>query len=218
MADGKVVIAVDADAKQAQKELDKVTKSIEKIQSDLNKSTGEQSGIKAELDAAKAAAKQTEDAIRSLKTEASQLTQITSGTVAVDPAQFIAAQERQAAVTAQLKEQETALAKQDKAVEALDAKYARVTDKVIQQTAALDDAKENAGALTEQITNAGSASGKMAQAAAKVAESMDRFNRRIGGLFTRALVFSVISKGLSSVRDWLGKTIMKSDEARAAVA
>ena len=31
---------------------------------------------------------------------------------------------------------------QDKAVEALDAKYARVTDKVIQQTAALDDAKE----------------------------------------------------------------------------
>ena len=83
MADGKVVIAVDADAKQAQKELDKVTKSIEKIQADLNKSTGEQSGIKAELDAAKASAKQTEDAIRSLKTEASQLTQITSGTVAV---------------------------------------------------------------------------------------------------------------------------------------
>ena len=218
MADGKVVIAVDADAKQAQKELDKVTKSIEKIQADLNKSTGEQSGIKAELDAAKASAKQTEDAIRSLKTEASQLTQITSGTVSVDPAQFIAAQERQAAVTAQLKEQEAALAKQDKAVEALDAKYARVTDKVIQQTAALDDAKEKAGALTDEITNAGSASGKMAQAAAKVAESMDRFNRRIGGLFTRALVFSVISKGLSSVRDWLGKTIMKSDEARAAVA
>lgn len=218
MADGKVVIAVDADAKQAQKELDKVTKSIEKIQADLNKSTGEQSGIKAELDAAKASAKQTEDAIRSLKTEASQLTQITSGTVAVDPAQFIAAQERQAAVTAQLKEQEAALAKQDKAVEALDAKYTRVTDKVIQQTAALDDAKEKAGALTDKITNAGSASGKMAQAAAKVSESMDRFNRRIGGLFTSALVFSVISKGLSSVRDWLGKTIMKSDGARAAVA
>lgn len=218
MADGKVVIAVDADAKQAQKELDKVTKSIEKIQADLNKSAGEQSGIKAELDAAKASAKQTEDAIRSLKTEASQLTQITSGTVAVDPAQFIAAQEQKAAVTAQLKEQEAALAKQDKAVEALDAKYARVTDKVIQQTAALDDAKEKAGALTDKITNAGSASGKMAQAAAKVSESMDKFNRRIGGLFTRALVFSVISKGLSSVRDWLGKTIMKSDEARAAVA
>ena len=218
MADGKVVIAVDADAKQAQKELDKVTKSIEKIQADLNKSAGEQSGIKAELDAAKASAKQTEDAIRSLKTEASQLTQITSGTVAVDPAQFIAAQEQKAAVTAQLKEQEAALAKQDKAVEALDAKYARVTDKVIQQTAALDDAKEKAGALTDKITNAGSASGKMAQVAAKVSESMDKFNRRIGGLFTRALVFSVISKGLSSVRDWLGKTIMKSDEARAAVA
>ena len=96
----EMVIPVSAaNAKQAQKELDKVTKSIEKIQADLNKSTGEQSGIKAELDAAKASAKQTEDAIRSLKTEASQLTQITSGTVAVDPAQFIAAQERQAAVT-----------------------------------------------------------------------------------------------------------------------
>ena len=218
MADGKVVIAVDADAKQAQKELDKVTKSIEKIQNNLSKSTGEQSGIKADLDAAKEAAKQTENAIKALKAEASQLTQITSGAVAADPAQYIAAQERQAIVTAQLKEQEAALAKQDMEVEKLDAKYARVTDKVIQQTAALEDAKEKAGALTEQITNAESASGRMAQASAKVAESMDRFNRRVGGLFTRALVFSLISKGLSSLRDWLGKTIMKSDEARAAVA
>ena len=218
MADGKVVIAVDADAKQAQKELDKVTKSIEKIQADLNKSTGEQSGIKAELDAAKASAKQTEDAIRSLKTEASQLTQITSGTVSVDPAQFIAAQERQAAVTAQLKEQEAALAKQDKAVEALDAKYARVTDKVIQQTAALDDAKEKAGALTKQITNAGGASERMAEAASRVEKSMSKFGNRISGLFKRALVFTLISRGLSQLRSWLGETIMQNDAARASIA
>lgn len=218
MADGKIVVKAEVDAKNAQKELDSLTKKIDKMEEELNKSTGEQSGIKAQLDAAKEAAKQTEAAIKSLKDEASRIKDVTSGNVSASPDDYIAAYSRQAEVAAQLKEQETALRQQDKIVESLDGKYARITDKVNEQTAALDAAKTRAGELTEKITSAHGATERMALASEKAAKSMDTFGKRVSGLFKRILVFSLISKALQSLRTWLGKTIMQNEEARASVA
>lgn len=218
MADGKIVVKAEVDAKNAQKELDSLTKKIDKMEEELNKSTGEQSGIKAHLDAAKEAAKQTEAAIKSLKDEASRIKDVTSGNVSASPDDYIAAYSRQAEVAAQLKEQETALRQQDKIVESLDGKYARITDKVNEQTAALDAAKTRAGELTEKITSAHGATERMALASEKASKSMDTFGKRVSGLFKRILVFSLISKALQSLRTWLGKTIMQNEEARAAVA
>lgn len=218
MADGKIVVKAEVDAKNAQKELDSLTKKIDKMEEELNKSTGEQSGIKAQLDAAKEAAKQTEAAIKSLKDEASRIKDVTSGNVSASPDDYIAAYSRQAEVAAQLKEQETALRQQDKIVESLDGKYARITDKVNEQTAALDAAKTRAGELTEKITSAHGATERMALASEKVSKSMDTFGKRVSGLFKRILVFSLISKALQSLRTWLGKTIVQNEEARAAVA
>ena len=218
MADGKIVVKAEVDAKNAQKELDSLTKKIDKMEEELNKSTGEQSGIKAQLDAAKEAAKQTEAAIKSLKDEASRIKDVTSGNVSASPDDYIAAYSRQAEVAAQLKEQETALRQQDKIVESLDGKYARITDKVNEQTAALDAAKTRAGELTEKITSAHGATERMALASEKASKSMDTFGKRVSGLFKRILVFSLISKALQSLRTWLGKTIMRNEEARAAVA
>lgn len=218
MADGKIVVKAEVDAKNAQKEIDSLTKKIDKMEEELNKSTGEQSGIKAQLDAAKEAAKQTEAAIKSLKDEASRIKDVTSGNVSASPDDYIAAYSRQAEVAAQLKEQETALRQQDKIVESLDGKYARITDKVNEQTAALDAAKTRAGELTEKITSAHGATERMALASEKASKSMDTFGKRVSGLFKRILVFSLISKALQSLRTWLGKTIMRNEEARAAVA
>lgn len=218
MADGKIVVKAEVDAKNAQKELDSLTKKIDKMEEELNKSTGEQSGIKAQLDAAKEAAKQTEAAIKSLKDEASRIKDVTSGNVSASPDDYIAAYSRQAEVAAQLKEQETALRQQDKIVESLDGKYARITDKVNEQTAALDAAKTRAGELTEKITSAHGATERMALASEKASKSMDTFGKRVSGLFKRILVFSLISKALQSLRTWLGKTIMQNEKARAAVA
>ena len=194
MADGKIVVKAEVDAKNAQKELDSLTKKIDKMEEELNKSTGEQSGIKAHLDAAKEAAKQTEAAIKSLKDEASRIKDVTSGNVSASPDDYIAAYSRQAEVAAQLKEQETALRQQDKIVESLDGKYARITDKVNEQTAALDAAKTRAGELTEKITSAHGATERMALASEKASKSMDTFGKRVSGLFKRILVFSLISK------------------------
>lgn len=218
MADGKIVVSVDADAKQAQKELDKLNSRIGKIEAELQKSTGEQSNIKTQLDAAKESAKQTESALKSLREESERLNKITSGEAGASPEAFISAFSRQSEVAAQIKEQEALLQQQNKEAESLGNKYAKITDKVIEQTTALDAAKQKAGELVEQITQADGATERLEQASKKVADSMNKFSSRIAGLFKRVLVFSLITKALQSLRTWLGKTIMQNDEARAAFA
>ena len=218
MADGRIVVQAEVDAKNAQKELDKLTAKIDKMEADLKKSTGEQSGLKSQLDAAKESAKQAENALKSLRAESERLRQITSGEVSASPDAYITAYGRQTEVAAQIKEQEATLKEQDKIVESLDGKYAKITDKVIAQTSALDAAKQKAGELTEQITSASGATERMETAAKKVSDSMNTFSKRVSGLFKRVLVFSLITRALQSLRTWLGKTIMKNDEARAAVA
>lgn len=218
MADGRIVVQAEVDAKNAQKELDKLTAKIDKMEAELKKSTGEQSGLKSQLDAAKESAKQAENALKSLRAESERLRQITSGEVSASPDTYITAYGRQTEVAAQIKEQEAILKEQDKIVESLDGKYAKITDKVIAQTSALDAAKQKAGELTEQITSASGATERMETAAKKVSDSMNTFSKRVSGLFKRVLVFSLITRALQSLRTWLGKTIMQNDEARAAVA
>ena len=218
MADGRIVVQAEVDAKNAQKELDKLTAKIDKMEADLKKSTGDQSGLKSQLDAAKESAKQAENALKSLREESERLRQITSGEVSASPDAYITAYGRQTEVAAQIKEQEAILKEQDKIVESLDGKYAKITDKVIAQTSALDAAKQKAGELTEQITSASGATERMDTAAKKVSDSMNTFSKRVSGLFKRVLVFSLITRALQSLRTWLGKTIMQNEEARAAVA
>lgn len=218
MADGKIVVTVDADAKKAQKELDTLSAKIDKMEAKLNEDTGTQSGLKKELDAALQAAKQTEDALKSLRSEADRLKGITSGNASANPAEYIDAYSRQAEVAAQIKEQEQLLTQQNKTAERLGSQYAKITDKVINQTAALDAAKAKAGELVQQITNASGASAKMAEVSASVEKSMDKFGRRLGNLFKRALFFTVISRGLSQLRSWLSQTIMQNEAARASIA
>jgi archaellum component FlaC len=218
MADGRIVVQAEVDAKNAQKELDKLTAKIDKMEAELKKSTGEQSGLKSQLDAAKESAKQAENALKSLRAESERLRQVTSGEVSASPEAYITAYGRQTEVSAQIKEQEAILKEQDKIVESLDGKYAKITDKVIAQTSALDAAKQQAGELTEQITSASGATERMETAAKKVSDSMNTFSKRVSGLFKRVLVFSLITRALQSLRTWLGKTIMQNEEARAAVA
>ena len=218
MADGKIVVQAEVDAKKAQRELDKLTARIDKLETDLKKSSGEQSGIKAQLDAAKESAKQAETALKSLRAESERLRQVTSGEASASPDAYISAYSRQSEVAAQIKEQEALLKEQDKIVESLDGKYAKITDKVMEQTSALDAAKTRAGELTREITNASGASERMELAAKNVSDSMNTFSKRVSGLFKRVLVFSLITRALQSLRTWLGKTIMQNEAARAAVA
>lgn len=195
MADGSVTIAVDADAKQAQKELTRVQSRIQTI----------------------------EDRIRKLNTMRSPLAQ---------QAQELAAQLDRAKESLYQMQNASAgsfssgqIAAQKETVAALQAEYNRVQSQVESYDRQLknanydlDAAKEKAGALTQQIIGASGATERMERAAQKASKSMDKFGSRLSSVFRSALIFTAISQGLAGLRSWLGETIKKNDEARAAIA
>ena len=194
MADGRVTIAVDADAKQAQKELDKVTQRINTIESNIQKMKSQRfplaekaAQLAAELDAANAKLYEMQNAA------AGQYT-----------AQQIAMQEEN------VKSLSSRYNEVQRQVEAYDRRLQKAgTD--------LEFAKEEAGALTEQITNASVATVSLRQASERVSKSFKKVGSRIAGLIKRVLFFSIIAKSLSSIRSWLEKIIASNDEARAAI-
>lgn len=194
MADGRVTIAVDADAKQAQKELDKVTRKIYTIESNIRKMQAQRfplaeqaAQLAAELDSANA--------------KLYEMQSSTSG-------QYTAQQ----------------IARQEESVKSLSAQYNEVQRQVDaydrrlkKANADLDFAKESAGALTEQITNAAGSTERMDKAADRVTNSFERIGRRISNLIKRVLFYSIISRALSKLRTWVGNVITANDEASAAI-
>lgn len=192
MADGKIVIAVDADAKQAQKELASVQKRIETIEARIQKANTMRSPLveqaaqlSVELDKANAKLLEMQNSGASTTSIAAQ-----KETVAALQAQYNQVQSRVEAYDRQLQS----------------ANYD------------LEQAKQKAGELTERVTDVEKAARGMAKATEKTNKSMSTFGKRLGSVIRSALVFTVITQALAKLRTWLGETIVKNEEARAAVA
>lgn len=216
-ADGSIVIKAEVDARDAQKELNKLENKIKQTEdtiSDLQKKrkeADETSAFKAnELDAEKAKLKEIKDRLAEIK-------QLSSD-------KSIPLFQRNE-YKAQLPTMKDEYAEQRERVRALQSEYNKVAnsvsrydEKLKDANAALDKQKARAGELVKEITAAGSASVKMAEAQARVEKSAQRFGERLSELVGSALIFTTISKGLSVVREWMGKVIVTNDEARAAFA
>ena len=82
----------------------------------------------------------------------------------------------------------------------------------------LNLAKEQAGAVQQQLAAAGPSSEAMANAMNRVGKSVQRFSMRLREVIRSALVFTLISQALASLRTWLGRVIKTNDEASAAIA
>ena len=89
----------------------------------------------------------------------------------------------------------------------------------VEQTAqAFAEAQRNAEGLNDTMDGTQGSASRMEKAAMKVQKSMERIAKRIKSLFSQALFFGLISRALSSFRDWLGETIRQNDAATAAVS
>lgn len=82
----------------------------------------------------------------------------------------------------------------------------------------LNLAKEQAGAVQQQLAAAGPSSEAMANAMNRVGKSVQRFSMRLREVIRSALVFTLISQALASLRTWLGRVIKTNEEASAAIA
>lgn len=210
-ADGSIVIETKLDDADAQKELNKLSKKIDKMREELSEKQTQQSGIKAELEAATNEALKTEKVISRLKAELSDTQQITSGKTNASPLEFLSAQEQQAAITASLKEQEALLNSQNKDAEKLGKQYAGITDKVIKQSTALETAENRAAELTEQLSHAGKEAGNMPP-------SFDKIGKKLKSMARRVFVFTVILSALRQIKTYLWDVIKTNSQATTAFA
>lgn len=210
-ADGSIIIETKLDDADAQKELIKLSKKIDKMREELSKKQTQQSGIKSELESATNEALKTEKVISRLKAELSDTQQITSGKTNASPLEFLSAQEKQAAITASLKEQEALLNSQNKDAEKLGKQYTGITDKVINQSTALETAENRAAELTEQLSHAGKEAGNMPP-------SFDKIGKKLQSMARRVFVFTVVLSVLRQIKAFLWDVIKADAQASAAFA
>lgn len=194
MADGSVVVEVNVDDKQAQKELNALTRKISGLSEKLNDLEREKlplveqsAQLGANLDAAKAT-------LEHMKSGAEFFT---SDSIA----------NQQAQVNAMQKEFDSAALK----VETINAK--------INKTAAsLDNAKRKAGELSRQLAGAKNGIRELSPAAEEAGKRFAKLGNRIKGLARRVFVFTLITAALRKIREYMWSAIQTNADAMAAVA
>lgn len=197
MADGSVVIEANLDVSKADIELAKLKKEIQKTESLVWKQEAKKAPLVAQ-------AVELEKKMRAAREEAQRYRQDwMNGVVGADKSQ-VAAQERLFAAEAEY-------AKVVEQIDKIDAKLAPSYEK-------LDAMKTTAGQLQKNIDDAADSTGKLKTATETAGKSMDKFTKRLIGLAKRVFVFTVITKALSSLRDWLVNVIKTNGEATAAIA
>lgn len=192
-ADGSVVFSVDLDDKDAQKELNKLVKKIDTLNDKIYQKQQDKMPLakqSAEIAANLDAAKATLDSMHSGK-------------------EFFTADS--------IKAQESTVKSLQKEYDAVTAKVEKMDASIQSDTANLDKMKTKAGELSEKISSTKNGVFGMGEATKKADEYMSRFANRVKKLALRAFVFTLITRALSVVRDYVWKVIQVNDEAAKAI-
>lgn len=193
-ADGSVIIKAEIDDKQAQKELDALEKKIEALQEKLNSKKSTRDTL----------FNQANNLGAQLDKAKAKLAQMKGG------GEFFTSDA--------IKQQEAAVASMEKEWNATNDKLDKQNAAIREGEAELDRMKAKAGGLAAQLGNTGKNAGKIQEGLDKASQGMDAFTKRVKMLAKRALVFTVIARALSSVRDWLAGVVAVNSEARNAIA
>ena len=192
-ADGSVVFSVDLDDKDAQKELNKLVKKIDTLNDKIYQKQQDKMPLakqSAEIAANLDAAKATLDSMHSGK-------------------EFFTADS--------IKAQESTVKSVQKEYDAVTAKVEKMDASIQSDTANLDKMKTKAGELSEKISSTKNGVFGMGEATKKADEYMSRFVNRVKKLALRAFVFTLITRALSVVRDYVWKVIQVNDKAAKAI-
>lgn len=214
MPDGEIIINTELDNKEAQKELDRLIKKIQKSQQALAEKKDNQSGIAAELKSATDEAIKTEDTVARLMEELNGLKDITNGRAVASPGATIDAYQKQSQISDELKRQENILKEQNKQAEKIGKKYAEITDKVLDEERALAAARDRAGELQKQIAE----QEKAPEIIKATSDAVEKFSMRVKKLAKRVLVFTVIASALRKLKTWFTNVLKTNDQAQKAFA
>lgn len=230
--DGGIAIQVRLDTSKASKELNRLEQKILKLQEEVTVGKAKKSALVAQLE-------QANTELTALQAK----TKIDGKNFVISPEDS----KRISDLKIQIEQTQAAIEQQNKALsdtqltlEGVKTRYGEVTQQAqalaaaeqetaggsmqearehVEQTAqAFAEAQRNAEGLNDTMDGTQGSASRMEKAAMKVQKSMERIAKRIKSLFSQALFFGLISRALSSFRDWLGETIRQNDAATAAVS
>ena len=215
-ADGSVVIRVDADDKKAIKKLDDVAKKANDVRKGLDGKSilinTDVSQAEREIDRLRTSIGKLEEDIRvkerlALETQNAKAMARERSKMASDSGDDATAQ------------------KMAKEWDRLDAKAKRYAEQINEAQVRLDVEKEAAGNIAQAVLKAAEETGeasrnaeKMNAAVKKAAKSAEAFGKRIKSVVQGALVFTVITQGLSKLRDWMSDVVSTNSAASASIA
>ena len=231
-ADGGIAIQVRLDTSKASKELTRLEQKILKLQEEVTVGKTKKSALVAQLE-------QANTELTALQAK----TKIDGKNFVISPEDS----KRISDLKIQIEQTQAAIEQQNKALsdtqltlDGVKIRYGEVTQRAqalaaaeqetaggsmqearehVEQTAqAFAEAQRNAEGLNDTMDGTQDSASRMEKAAAKVQKSMERIAKRIKSLFGQALFFGLISRALSSFRDWLGETIQQNDAATAALS
>lgn len=192
-ADGSVIIKADIDDKQAQRELNALTKKIDALQEKLNSKKSNRDFL----------ANRAADLTDSLAKAQEKLAHMKSGDEFFTSFQV----ERQAEEVKNLRGE----------WKRINTKLDTQNDKIAEAERAIEREKEKAGQLAAQIVSAKEKTTGFSAAAEEADKRLKKFSDRVKTLARRVLVFSLITRALRSLKDYMWEAIQTNDEAMAAV-
>lgn len=194
-SDGSIVIESKLDNAQAEKELDRLAKKIENIEKEISGKQAEKSKL----------VQSAEELGVKLDSAKAKLYEMQTAAKGVFSTEQISMQ----------KETVNSLQSQWNAAESQVEKY----DRQIQSaTVKLDQNKEQAAEVADQIAQAAKNQKKLDGALGKTSKRFDKLLSRVSRLASRVFLFSMITTGLRAIRDWMGDVITSNSEASAAIA
>lgn len=193
-SDGSVIIRVNVNAAEADKELVRLTKKINALNERISDKKQDQMPL---VEQSKQLAAVLDDAKAKLDYMKSGDAFFTSSSI---------------------KDQEQTVASLQKEWDGVQKKVETMNASIAKDTRSIERMSNRAGELSAQIAGASKSSAALAAASKKADEYMDRFVRRVKGLARRVFIFGLIAQGLRSVRNWFGKVIKSNDQATKAIA
>ena len=194
MADGSVVIKADVDDKQAQTELNKLTKKIDALNEKISDKKQEQMPL----------VEQSKQLGAILDDAKAKLDYMKSGDA------FF--------TSSSIKDQERTVASLQKEWDGVQKKVETMDASIGKDTRSLERMSTRAGELSAQLAGAKRHTQGMSPAAQEAAKQMDKFTNRIKGLARRVFVFTLITKALRALKDYMWSAIQTNEKAMKAVS
>lgn len=194
MADGSVIIKADVDDKQAQTELNRLTKKIDALNEKISDKKQEQMPL----------VEQSKQLGAILDDAKAKLDYMKSGDA------FF--------TSSSIKEQEQTVVSLQKEWDGVQKKVETMDTSIDKDTRKLEQMSDRAGELSAQLAGAKRHTQGMSPAAQEAAKQMDKFTNRIKGLARRVFVFTLITKALRALKDYMWSAIQTNEKAMKAVS